>query len=336
METSETCGQSTENVVERSAAMPARRRTPSVVRMLGEATRRTQAVLGEIADGECAGAHGKLMDIARLVGDAVWLQPDVAQACILHNGHAGPYAIRHSVDVAVVSLVAAGSMGKPEDELARLALAALAMNVGMLDQQERMQSLRSPLSAAEARMIRAHPGEAVRLLAAAGVEDALLLDCVLAHHECEDGSGYPAGRKREDIPELARIVSLADRYCARISARSYRRPMVPSHALRDILLEGKAMIDPAIGAVFVRELGVYPVGTFVRLLNGELGVVCRRGATPGTPTVAVLAGPRGTALAPPQERDTADDFHSIRAVLTDTHAVSGFTLSQVWGEVAAS
>ena len=322
-------------VLEQVPVRPAPARPPSVVRMLNEATRTLQALLADIASERCVGARRQLDELARRVMEAVALQPDVAQACILHNQDAGPYAIRHSLDAAVVSLLVARAMDKPADELHRVALAALTMNVGMLDQQERMQSMRAPLNAEEARLIREHPGEAVRLLRAAGIADDALLACVLAHHESEDGSGYPAGCLGADIPELAKIVSLADRYCARISARSYRKPMVPSHALRDILLEGKATIDAKIGAVFIRELGVYPIGTFVRLLNGEIGVVSQRGASTTTPLVDALVGPRGAPYDVPLQRDTHYEYHSIRAVLTDTQAAVGFRLSQLWGAVAA-
>ena len=66
----------------------------------------------------------------------------------------------------------------------------------------------------------------------AGIDDQAWLDCVLLHHETGNGSGYPFGRHADEIPDAARIVSLADRYCARVSSRSYRKSMVPNAALR--------------------------------------------------------------------------------------------------------
>jgi HD-GYP domain-containing protein (c-di-GMP phosphodiesterase class II) len=211
----------------------------------------------------------------------------------------------------------------------------MSMNVGMLEHQERMQATRDPLRETDIALIREHPEAGVQLLRRAGVHDAAWLDCVLFHHENENGTGYPTGKRAGEIPELAKIISLADRYCARVSARSYRKSMVPNHALRDILLEGKTTVDPQLAAVFIRELGVYPIGTFVRLLNGEIGVVTRKGVNTTTPIVDALVGPRGAPLDVIIRRDTQHERHSIREVLTETQAAIGFNLDQLWGRVAS-
>jgi hypothetical protein len=154
---------------------------------------------------------------------------------------------------------------------------------------------------------------------------------VLCHHENEDGTGYPGARRGAQVPEPAKLVALADRYCARISQRKYRKPMAPNAALRDILLEGKTTLDSLPAAVLIRELGIYPIGTLVKLQNGETGVVSRKGLHATAPWVTSLVGPRGTPLDPFLQRDTRNDGHAIREVLPAPQPEVAFRLSQVWG-----
>lgn len=61
------------------------------------------------------------------------------------------------------------------------------------------------------------------------------------------------------MPESAKLVALADRYCARVSQRRYRKTLTPNAALRDLLLEAKNSLDGLPSAVLIRELGIYPV-----------------------------------------------------------------------------
>jgi HD-GYP domain-containing protein (c-di-GMP phosphodiesterase class II) len=310
--------------------------TPSVLRILNGATARLQIVLDEVAHGRSSRARERLEEIGRAIASAVDLHSDVALACILHNQSAGPYAVRHSVDTAIVALLVARALKKPPQDMLTVTLGALTMNLGMLEHQERMQASSAPLSEGDAALIRTHPEAGVAKLKLAGVTDQAWLDCVLLHHETENGTGYPCGKKADEIPDAARIVSLADRYCARVSARSYRKSMVPNAALRDILLEGKTTTDAQLAAVFIREMGIYPIGTFVRLLNGEIGVVTRKGVNTTTPIVDALVGPRGAPLDVIIRRDTQNDRHSIREVLNEAQAAIGFRLDQLWGRVASA
>lgn len=319
-----------------SEALPQSREPQSVLRLLTAAQRELQAVLRQIATGVPAGNAARMLDdIAGLVIEAVRVNADVAVACILHNQSAVPYSVRHSVDTAVVALVVALALKKPDDDMLTMTLAALTMNVGMLAEHDRLQASSGPLSEADHRVIQAHPQAGVVLLRQAGIEHAGWLACVLAHHENEDGTGYPAGKTGAYVSESAKLVALADRYCARVSRRNYRKTLTPNAALRDLLLEAKNTLDGLPSAVLIRELGIYPVGTCVRLLNGELGVVARKGLNSTTPWVTALVGPRGAPLYPPLQRDTRGEQCAIREVLDLDHAELAFRMEQVWGRAAA-
>ncbi len=164
---------------------------PSVLRMLNAASRRLQSLLPEVANGMAPEVRPKLEEVARVIASAVDLNTEVALACILHNQQACPYPIRHSVDTAVVSLLVARAMKNNPLQAQTVVLAALTMNVGMLQHQERMQGTREALSANDVALIRSHPETGVAMLRRAGVVDETWLAAVLLHHENGNGGGYP-------------------------------------------------------------------------------------------------------------------------------------------------
>ncbi|MEC5162838.1 MULTISPECIES: HD-GYP domain-containing protein [unclassified Janthinobacterium] len=307
---------------------------PSTLRMLNLARAQLHVALVDILNGQ-ATVREKLDDVVALIADAIDVDQDVALACILLNQDVGEYATRHSVDTAVVAMVMARALKMPPERVASVALAALTMNVGMLQHHERFQHTAAPLAGADLAYLRGHPQAGVALLRAAGVDDEDWLACVLQHHENEDGTGYPHGKTSAQIGVAAKIVMLADRYCARVSARSYRKAMLPNAALRDILLEGKETVDAQLASVLLRELGIYPIGTFVKLLSGEIGIVTRKGLNSTTPHVLSLINPWGGKLDVPLRRDTKIDRHAIREVLGGDQAALSFRLDQLWGRSAS-
>ncbi len=218
-----------------------------------------------------------------------------------------------------------------------MTLAGLTMNVGMLDQQERLHDAPGKLERTEQTRMRAHPELGVARLRHAGISDLDWLDGVLHHHENEDGSGYPQGKAGAQVPRIAKLIALAERYCARVSERNYRQPMLPNAALRDLLL-AQQTLDDQLAAVLIRELGIYPIGTYVRLLNGEIGVVSRKGLASTTPHVESIVGPRGAPLEVFLQRDTKSALNGIREVLSSAQVGAlraPLRMEQVWGRVAA-
>jgi HD-GYP domain-containing protein (c-di-GMP phosphodiesterase class II) len=93
------------------------------------------------------------------------------------------------------------------------------------------------------------------------------------HHERHDGSGYPNRLKGEEIAPLGRMAAIVDVYDAITSDRVYHKGMPPTEALRKLLEWSRFHFDPELVHAFVRVVGIYPVGTLVRLESGRLAVV---------------------------------------------------------------
>jgi HD-GYP domain-containing protein (c-di-GMP phosphodiesterase class II) len=316
-----------------SAPPVKQRERPSALRFVNMAANRLQRLLFGMQNE--TDVEAKILEVVKVLTFAMDVNADVALACILLNQDSADYSVRHSIDTAIVAMEVARSLKKPPQEIQSLMAAALTMNVGMLSHQGQLQNKGEALSPDELDIIRKHPLESVTLLEQAGVKDQDWLSYVLHHHENEDGSGYPFGKSKQEIPENAKIIAIADRYCARISARSYRKSLLPNAALRDMLLANKETIDPMLASTYIKALGVYSTGTYVRLENGEIGVVTGKGSTTTTPFVHSLIGPRGAPLAFPIKRDTSKSLHGIQEVLHEEQASIRFSMQQLWGEDAA-
>jgi HD-GYP domain-containing protein (c-di-GMP phosphodiesterase class II) len=303
-----------------------------VLRVVNLANKRLERLLFNMAAE--TEVESKILEVVQALSFAVNINSDIALACILLNQTNGRYPVRHCVDAAIVSLLIARALKISADQTKAMAAAALTMNIGMLRHQERLQEIQGELSEQDAGIIRDHPQQGVVLLQQAGVTNAEWLSYVLMHHENENGSGYPGGKKGGEIPLCAKIISIADRYCARVSTRNYRKSLLPNAALRDILVAEKNNIDPALATAFIRELGTFPTGSFVRLENGEVCVVTGKGSTTTSPIVHALIGPRGVPLTFPIKRDTSKQLCTIREVLSEDQANIRFSMQQVWGDEA--
>lgn len=317
-----------------AAASPAaKNEPPSVLRTINLVVRRLGAVLRDFQ--HLPDAREKILEVVKMMHYALRLNEDLALACILLNQSSGPYSVRHCVDTAIVATLIAQAMNKPEHEIQDIGAAALTMNIAMLGMQEKLHGKQEPLTSEEREYIHSHPRRTIEILNEAGIEDAGWLMYILQHHEHEDGTGYPTGVMKDEISQNAKILSLADGYCARISARGYRKSTLPNIALRDIFIENGAKVEPLLGAYFIKVLSLYPPGTFVLLNNAEVAVVSQRGGGP-TPSVAYsLVNANGEVIGTPIKRDTNNEQFHIKEALIPTKASAHFNLQQVWGPLAS-
>ncbi|MFL6657907.1 MAG: HD-GYP domain-containing protein, partial [Massilia sp.] len=258
----------------------------SVLQSLNQTNRRLEKILLELR--EHSSADNTLRTLANELIATVERAPDIVLAAIFLNQITGSYAVRHCTEAGIVVCMIARAMGKSVAEVQVITAAALTMNVGMVNQTELFQGKEGALSSEERALVRRHPSDSVNMLRWAGIKDDEWLDLVMLHHENDDGSGYPEGRLGNEISQNAKLIGLADRYCAFVSARNYRRSLLPPLALSKLEGESEMPVDPAVIAHFSKEIGVYPPGTLVRLENGELGVVSSRQDQAGALRVHVL------------------------------------------------
>ncbi len=121
--------------------------------------------------------------------------------------------------------------------------------------------------------VKSHPEEGYKLLkAGSGVSD-VTLDVCLHHHEKMAGNGYPEKLKGEQLSIFARMGAVCDVYDAITSTRPYKAGWEPSESIRKMAEWSGPHFDPVVFQAFVKSIGIYPVGTLVKLESGRLGVV---------------------------------------------------------------
>ncbi len=155
------------------------------------------------------------------------------------------YTAGHSSRVAELSLQIAEHLHLPPQKREALEYAAVLHDVGKLGIQDSILTKQGELSEDEHSLVCEHPEIGYKIL---GEVDFLqeAAQIVLAHHERMDGSGYPEGKKGEEIPIEARIVGAADVFDALTSDRPYRRAYSAEEALKIMENEEKGSFDPEV------------------------------------------------------------------------------------------
>ncbi len=160
------------------------------------------------------------------------------------------YTHGHSFRVAQYSEMIAQLAGKDEKERQNIYLAGLLHDVGKIGIPEGIINKDSKLTDEEYAIIKTHPVIGNQILQKIKKNPDLSIGAHY-HHERYDGRGYPEGLKAEEIPEIARIIAVADAYDAMTSKRSYRDPL-PQQVVRDEIVKGKGtQFDPRFAEIML-------------------------------------------------------------------------------------
>lgn len=162
------------------------------------------------------------------------------------------YTNGHSVRVAKYAKMIADKMGKDEDEQKTIFDIGMLHDIGKIGVQEEIINKTSKLTDAEYDIIKTHPIIGADILNTISEMPEIAIGARW-HHERYDGKGYPDKLKGDNIPEIARIIAVADAYDAMASNRSYRKAL-PQEVVREEIEKGKGtQFDPQI-ADFMLEL----------------------------------------------------------------------------------
>jgi len=214
------------------------------------------------------------------------------------------YLFNHSVNVSVLSLALAHGMGVPEDDVSDIGLAGLLHDVGKTITPKGIILKPGKLDDEEWEVMRRHPEKGAEIVSKmAGVGD-LVPRLIKEHHVNFDLQGYPQLEPGETPHPYSKILTVADCYDAITTLRPYQKPFHPREAMRIMEdLSGK-VIDPKYYEEFVKVLGIYPIGSLVRLDTNEVAVVLETFAeAPLSPRIKVIYDPDGKPLPQGKEID---------------------------------
>jgi len=160
---------------------------------------------------------------------------------------------RHSAAVARYARAVAAAAGMSEGQQALVHTAGLLHDIGKASFDDALLTSAGPLTDQQRAKIRRHPVEGARILrSVAGYET--VAEIVEAHHERYDGTGYPHGLAREEIPELARIISVADTYDVMTARDSYRRAVTHEQAVAELRRVAGTQLDEHYVDLFITTI----------------------------------------------------------------------------------
>jgi len=265
-----------------------------------------------LRDGEPADFPARVAQIRDTALRRLHAHPDATlMLLVFESSHAfEDYSARHALLTLLLCDLVAQQMQLAAPLREALQGAALTMNFGAGAAHDRLASQVDPATPAQRQAMASHGDRAAQRLAAAGVTDEVWLAAVRLHHDA--GPGPLAARS--DGEKLARLLRRIDIFGARLSPRRSRAAMSGAAAARAVFLDELGQPDEA-GAALIKTVGLYPPGSIVRLANGEIGIVFKRGFSANEPLVAALIGKSGSPLSNPVPRDTRLAAQAIAASL---------------------
>ena len=243
---------------------------PVAARLYG----RTVALVRTIMEAVRAGRPLDLFQAAPLMEEmAESLARNETAAVTVRLRRLDDYTFAHCANVAVLAMLLGRFLGFPEEDLPQLGLAGLLHDLGKARIPESILNKPGKLSEAEMEVMRRHPLEGYLVLKDRADVAPEVARAVLEHHERTDGAGYPYHLAGQDISLFSQIIGVVDVYDALISDTVYRHAVPPAAALSQLYnLRSKGFCTECVD-MLVKALGIYPVGSFVRLSSGDYGVV---------------------------------------------------------------
>ncbi|MHC5058984.1 MAG: HD-GYP domain-containing protein [Planctomycetota bacterium] len=243
----------------------------------------------------------RALEVARSAVKGVFASPFVPVACGIDALSSGRLR-DHAAASAAITVAAARSAGATEDECLEIAACALLHDAAMVWVREEYLAEKGPLPKAGRAAVRRHPLWALRALSDAdGLSPAVAL-WALQVHERPDGSGYPLALRAGEIARPAALLGIVDVFCALLAPRPHRREFGGREAMDlCVRLAGEGQLSGDAVKALLRAVGLYPVGSAVRLSTGEIArVVAASAEAYDRPVVSVVRDPSG--LPPPTSR----------------------------------
>jgi HD-GYP domain-containing protein (c-di-GMP phosphodiesterase class II) len=249
--------------------------------------------------------------LGREIQSAIGQDVDLGKFQMIQN-ESSNYAVTHSLQTAFVAFLAAHRLGASELEMSTAVSAALTMNIGMLDLQNLLVSQTTPVTPEQRRQIDQHAKAGRAILEQRGVTQSEWLRAIEQHHPTSGGGPLPENRSH--LSEVACLIHYVDVYLAKLSARATRPALASQAAAQQLFLSGGGASNVFISAI-VKEMGIYPPGTYVKLANGETAVVVRTGENAHTPQVRALVPAQGLPHLDPIARDTANPLYKVMSTV---------------------
>ena len=220
---------------------------------------------------------------------------------------ADTYTFQHSVSICALLVSFAQAQGLDAASVEEAGLGGLLHDVGKMKIPNEILNKPGKLTEEEFDIMKTHASISRELLEGVPGVSSMVIQIAGEHHEKMGGGGYPRGIAGEAISQIGRMTAIVDVYDALTSNRVYHKGKEPSEVLKKLLEWSGHHLDGDLVQQYIRALGIYPVGSLVRLSGGRLAIVVEQGEDLLRPTVRVVYDTVRNLLLQPR------DFHLVHA-----------------------
>ncbi|WP_276201942.1 HD-GYP domain-containing protein [Aestuariibacter salexigens] len=235
-----------------------------------------------------------------------------ALMCMTQIREKDSYLFEHSLNVAVLLANFGRHLGMQQSEILELAYAGFLHDIGKIKIPDEILHKPGRLTEEEMDVMRKHVEFGLDALREMGIPEHII-KTVGEHHERLDGLGYPLGAKEQDITTWGRMIAIVDTYDAITADRCYKPGMPSQRALQILMKDAPVKYDKTLVEQFVRCVGIYPVGTLVKLNNDRLAMVVeQRADMPLKPKVKAFYSTKNNHYIAPTDIDLAQTAGNIK------------------------
>ena len=243
--------------------------------LFDEAKQIQQKIFDDILAG-CQVEFQAVKEITQQTTETIFDNPD-ALACIINIRAKDDYLLEHSASVSILITIFARHLKLDKQLSEELAIGAFLHDVGKIKIPDAILNKPGKLTEAEFEIMKTHVNHSVQIITETpGISD-LSLSVAASHHEKLDGSGYPQGLRSNNISQYSRMITICDIYDALTADRVYKDGLAQVKSFSILLkMAEQNMLDRSLVNQFIKCMGVYPVGSLVKLSSNQLAVVEER------------------------------------------------------------
>jgi len=213
---------------------------------------------------------------------------------ILGGEVTGHELAKSSVNTAILAALTSQELHLPNHKINNIVSGALLHDIGMIRLSKGITEKKGGLSDAEFEQIKSHTLHSSKIVSKELFGNSEVNLIALHHHERWDGKGYPDQLSENAIDMGARIVSVADAFEAMVSKKSYRESILGYQAIKNMLADNARRFDPAVIMAFTKIMGIYPIGSIIKLNDESVArVLSVNSNAPLRPVVQLLVNKTG-------------------------------------------
>lgn len=251
-----------------SASMAAEMQRASA--LVNESREAVSSLFAEARMGRALDAE-KCLPLVDEIASSVWRNPGAIVSLARLKTH-DDYTYMHSMAVCALMVSLGRQLGMDETSAREIGMAGMLHDMGKAMMPLEVLNKPAKLTDDEYAIMKTHPQHGYELLLEGKGVGEVALDVTLHHHERPDGRGYPHGLSGDALSRVARMGAVCDVYDAITSNRPYKSGWDPAESIAK-MASWAGQFDNDIFQAFVKSLGIYPIGSLVRMRSGRLGVV---------------------------------------------------------------